>query len=65
VKGATRFPVSAAARARFNPRAREGRDHDPAPTHQSLRRFNPRAREGRDMAASQGAVIAGFQSTRP
>ena len=33
---------------RFNPRAREGRDHAPAPRAASRRSFNPRAREGRD-----------------
>ena len=34
--------------ARFNPRAREGRDDRHAVFETFLPRFNPRAREGRD-----------------
>ncbi len=50
----------------FNPRARVGRDNQPAPAWARPTRFNPRARVGRDEAARKKKdAIAEFQSTRP
>ena len=52
--------------ARFNPRAREGRDSLLLQTTPRQMGFNPRAREGRDLDASIDLVSAWlFQSTRP
>ncbi len=67
VKGATPAPQPRAARrARFNPRAREGRDDLEPANLPRCASFNPRAREGRDDPPFRASiVISQFQSTRP
>ena len=52
--------------ARFNPRAREGRDKPNSAFFYPAEGFNPRAREGRDRATDKRVISCPmFQSTRP
>ena len=68
VKRATMSTLAStlAAMQRFNPRAREARDHaDLLRSERAYRCFNPRAREARDLqVSSDSATVSMFQSTR-
>ena len=61
-RGATSWPGrSLKQQQRFNPRAREGRDHIQEHEDKRYQCFNPRAREGRDLPASAlTALRTGF-----
>ena len=66
-RGATSCdPRATPRRARFNPRAREGRDERSTSKRPWVGCFNPRAREGRDLPEHVGRKVGRlFQSTRP
>ena len=52
--------------ARFNPRARDGREHGLIATFNPAASFNPRARDGREgIRGIAGILPKLFQSTRP